>query len=189
MTATGSTSDGLHTFDELYRFRLLYNAALFNEWAISDAWTESYRDQPLSTDHNFEVHKSTRHNDGELCFGGGWFIVMAQLPTGQISNHYELKDWHLFNIPERDVAAEWDGHTAADVANRLTSFLESNAKWDTSHSKNTQWEDFKDAAEFDAAMAKAKPVEVEVKLKRRPWRHIPPEDYEWKAYDGEQQDF
>ena len=30
---TGETSDGYHTFNGLYRFRLLYNAALFNEWA------------------------------------------------------------------------------------------------------------------------------------------------------------
>lgn len=28
-----NTSDGYHTFKELYKFRLLYNAALFNEWA------------------------------------------------------------------------------------------------------------------------------------------------------------
>lgn len=28
-----SVSDGYHTFAELYHFRLLYNACLFNEWA------------------------------------------------------------------------------------------------------------------------------------------------------------
>ena len=27
-----SLSDGYHTFDELYEFRKMYNAALFNEW-------------------------------------------------------------------------------------------------------------------------------------------------------------
>jgi len=30
---TGETSDGFHTFNELYEFRKLYNAGLFNEWA------------------------------------------------------------------------------------------------------------------------------------------------------------
>jgi len=35
---------------------------------------------------------------GEYCFGGGWFLVVAVLPTGQISNHYELKHWDLLNI-------------------------------------------------------------------------------------------
>lgn len=104
----GKTSDGSHTFDELYRFRLLYNAALFNEW-----------------DHRggYDVHKSWRHHDGELCFGGGWFVVMAQLPGGQISNHYPAKDWELFEIQERDVAAAWDGHETHDVDARLEQLL------------------------------------------------------------------
>lgn len=106
---SGETSDGFHTFNELYEFRLLYNAALFNEWAAAG---------------RYGVHKSWRHHDGSECFGGGWFIVMAQLPTGQVSNHYPAEDWPLFAVPERDRAAEWDGHTAADVAVRLRAFLE-----------------------------------------------------------------
>jgi hypothetical protein len=57
--------------------------------------------------------------DGELCFGGGWFIVVATLPTGQISNHYELEDWDLFKCEEREKGAEWDGHTPTDVITRL----------------------------------------------------------------------
>ncbi len=53
---------------------------------------------------------------------GGWFIVVAVLPTGQISNHYELKDWDLFKIPAKDRALfEFDGHTSADVVVRLNS--------------------------------------------------------------------
>lgn len=104
----GGTSDGQHTFDELYQFRMLYNAALFSEWGVAD---------------RYDVHKSWRHHDGELCFGGGWFIVIAQLPTGQISNHYPAKDWDLFHVPHREVAAEWDGHNASDVAVRLQKFL------------------------------------------------------------------
>lgn len=31
--SVGELNDGYHSFNELYRFRLLYNAALFNEWA------------------------------------------------------------------------------------------------------------------------------------------------------------
>lgn len=105
----GDTSDGYHTFDELYKFRLLYNAALFNEWAAQG---------------KYDVHKSKRHSDGELCFGGeGWFIVMAQLPTGQISNHYPLSEWDLFDVPSRLLAAEWDGHTSRDVSQRLYDHL------------------------------------------------------------------
>jgi hypothetical protein len=101
------TSDGYHTFAELYEFRKVYNATLFNEWAKFDI-------------PKYNVHKSMKHHDGEYCFGGGWFIVVALLPTGQISNHYELKDWDLFNIPEKDRALfEFDGHTSDDVLNRL----------------------------------------------------------------------
>ncbi len=104
---SGDTSDGYHTFNELYDFRKAYNAALFNEWAQNN---------------KYSVHKSKRHFDGENCFGGGWFIVVAQLPDGQISNHYEMKDWDKFLLPETDKALfEYDNHTGADVLQRLFS--------------------------------------------------------------------
>lgn len=101
----GEVSDGYHTFNELYYYRMLYNAAFFN--LLPKAW----------------VHKSKRHNTGEECFGGGWFIVMANLPTGQVSNHYELKDWDLFKVPEKEIADEWDGHTPQEAAKRIYEYL------------------------------------------------------------------
>ena len=48
---------------------------------------------------------------------------MAELPTGQISNHYENRYWELFNIPELDTAWEWDGHTPNEAADRIESYL------------------------------------------------------------------
>jgi hypothetical protein len=125
----GDLSDGYHTFNELYEFRKIYNAALFNEWALK--WRQRQdaiqKGMIVTADMVFpkyDVHKSWRHNDGELCFGGGWFIVVAVLPTGQISNHYEAKDWELFKVPEYDIAKyPFDGHTAKDVINRLKSIL------------------------------------------------------------------
>ena len=101
----GEISDGYHTFNELYYYRMLYNAAFFN--LLPKGW----------------VHKSKRHHTGEECFGGGWFIVMANLPTGQVSNHYELKDWDLFKVPEKEFADEWDGHTPQEVAERIKKYL------------------------------------------------------------------
>ena len=101
----GEISDGYHTFNELYYYRMIYNAAFFN--LLPKEW----------------VHKSKRHHDGEECFGGGWFIVTANLPTGQISNHYEIKDWDLFHIPEKETADRWDGHTPQEAAERLHKFL------------------------------------------------------------------
>ena len=107
--ANGELSDGYHTFNELYEFRKLYNALLFNEWARNE---------------EIEVYKSKRHYDNEECFGGGWFIVVAMLPSGQISNHYELKDWELFNIPEYEKSKyEFDGYTPKDVRVRMLTFL------------------------------------------------------------------
>ncbi len=104
----GNYSDGYHTFKELYEFRMIYNAALFNEWGNHYALPK------------YNVHKSWKHNNGELCFGGGWFVVVAMLPNGQITNHYEAKHWDLFKVPELEKAGyEFDGHTAADVLERL----------------------------------------------------------------------
>ena len=108
-----NTSDGYHTFKELYEFRLLLNAALFSSW-----------DDDFDPYHPF-VCKSRRHSDGTIPFNDeNWFIVVAELPQGQISFHYEMKDWDLFKIPEVLVPPRYDGHSAADVATRLRAWLE-----------------------------------------------------------------
>lgn len=105
----GEIKDEYHSFRELYDFRKMYNAALFNEWALKK---------------KFEVHKSYKHHDGEDCFGGGWFIVIAMLPDGQMSNHYKNEDWELFHIPAFDTAQfPFDGHTPADVLERLKQLV------------------------------------------------------------------
>ena len=115
----GQISDGYHTFNELYEFRMVYNAVLFNEWA--NYFTQSLHER---REYAHTVHKSWKHHDGELCFGGGWFIVIAVLPTGQISNHYEAKYWDLFKIPEEERAlVEFDGHTSGDVLSRLKDLI------------------------------------------------------------------
>lgn len=102
-------SDGFHTFREVYRFRLAYNALLFNEWARAGV---------------NQVHKSKRHHDGELCFGGAYFVVVAVLPAGQITNHYKLEHWDLFKIPEFDTArVPYDGHTPQDTLSRMVDFI------------------------------------------------------------------
>lgn len=107
-------SDGYHTFAELYEFRKMYNALLFNEW---------------SSQGLYNVHKSKKHNNGDLCFGGGWFVVFAKLPTGQVTNHYKLDDWNLFNIPERERVSElYDEHTSRDVLDRLKNVIDFTGK-------------------------------------------------------------
>lgn len=100
---SGKVSDGSHSFDELYEARSVLTAALFDAYGRMGL-------RPV---------KSWRHSDGELCFGGGWFIVQAELPTGQVSFHYPEKDWDRFNCQEVDRGLEWDGHTTQDVYDRL----------------------------------------------------------------------
>lgn len=99
----GDVSDGHHTFNELYQYRMLYNVHAALGWLAA----------------GIPVSKSWRHSDGELCFGGGWFVVVAQLPTGQVSNHYTVEHWDLFDIPQVDLSPEYDGHTPKIAADRL----------------------------------------------------------------------
>ena len=105
------TLNELHnTNQELYEFRLVYNALLFNNWHKHG---------------EIEVYKSRRHSDGELCFDGEWFIVVAILPGGkQVSNHYHVDNWDLFKIPEyKQMKDEFDGHTNEDVLRRLKGLI------------------------------------------------------------------
>ena len=92
----GEVSDGFHTFNALYRQRMVLFAAL----------VKTFRDKSW---------KSWKHEDGELCFGGGWFIVGIDTPAGQYTYHYEAKDWDRFDCEALETGKHWDGHTDADV--------------------------------------------------------------------------
>ena len=99
----GEVSDGFHTFNSLYHQRLILFATLVNTYPEL-SW------------------KTKRHNDGEECFGGGWFLVGINTPEGSYTYHYELKDWDLFQCKEIDKSPKWDGHTEKDVT-RLLSLI------------------------------------------------------------------
>lgn len=114
-----SISDDWHTFTELYEYRMLYHAAWLNAMYGNNL--------TFGGRHKNTIYKSTKHETGELCFGGGYFIVIAILPTGQITNHYKLEYWSLFNIPVRENnMIKYDGHTPKDVSDRLTQYLKNN---------------------------------------------------------------
>lgn len=108
-TDPGSISDGFHTFAEMYEARMLLHAYAARYWL----------------DQGHPVVKSLKHADGEYCFGpnSGWFIVTAQLPTGQVSNHYPTDHWDLFQVPEVELPPEWDGHDTAAAAARMHAHL------------------------------------------------------------------
>lgn len=105
--AAGEASDGHHTHNELYAFRALLHAYTVRHWR----------------DRGVPVVKSWQHHDGEACFGGGWFIVVAELATGQVSNHYRAEWWELFDIDSVGRAPVWDGHTPAEAAERMRADL------------------------------------------------------------------
>lgn len=105
--ASGNASDGHHTHNDLYEQRMLYHAHLAQRWYAEGV----------------PIIKSRRHHTGEECFGGGWFIVMMQLPTGQVSQHYRLDDWNLFAVEAQEMAWVWDGHDAAEGNRRLREAL------------------------------------------------------------------
>lgn len=94
-------SDGYHTFRQLYYQRMMLFAALAKQ-NRDKAW------------------KSLRHEDGELCFGGGWFIVGIDTPKGSYTYHYENKYFDLFDCEILDYAKHWDGHTEKDVIRLLS---------------------------------------------------------------------
>lgn len=94
-------SDGYHTFNQLYYQRMILFAALVKQ-NRDKAW------------------KSLRHADGELCFGGGWFIVGIDTPEGSYTYHYGNSYFDLFDCEELERGKAWDGHTEKDVTRLLS---------------------------------------------------------------------
>ena len=100
-TATGETSDGYHTFNELYHHR----AVLFSV---------------IVRDHPDLAWKSKLHSDGTMY--DGMFIVGIQTPQGQATYHYDIDPyWDMFNCKELDQAPEWDGHTPSEAIERIAT--------------------------------------------------------------------
>lgn len=89
-------SDGFHTFRQLYYQRMMLFATIVKQ-NRDRAW------------------KSVRHENGDLCFGGGWFVVGIDTPEGSYTYHYEFKYFDLFDCKILDYGKHWDGHTEKDV--------------------------------------------------------------------------
>ena len=97
-------SDGYHTFEELYEHRCYLFAALM-------------RSNPKLS------WRANNHDDGTIF--DGWFVCGIHLPTGDISYHLPVDMWQKLDncgITTTLRAPKWDGHTAADVVNRLKQF-------------------------------------------------------------------
>lgn len=96
----GTTSDGYHTFDELYHHRTVLFAALCAAYPLR-SW------------------KSKKHSDGSMF--EGMFICGINTPYGPATYHIDLKFWEMFDCHEIKNAPEWDGYTPDDVVNRIMS--------------------------------------------------------------------
>ena len=96
---TGETSDGYHTFNELYHHR----AVLFS--VIVKAFPD-------------RAWKSRKHHDGTMY--DGMFIVGIETPDGQATYHYDIEPyWDMFECKELKYAPEWDGHTPDEAIRRI----------------------------------------------------------------------
>lgn len=99
---TGSTSDGYHTFDELYHHRMILFAVICRQ------------NKKLSW-------RSKLHDDGTMY--DNYFIVGVETPEGSYTYHYHMENWdHFDGVKELPNAPKWDGHQPKDVT-RLMSLL------------------------------------------------------------------
>lgn len=103
-----NTSDGFHTFRELYDHRRALTAALL---AMADREGVTY------------VWRSRNHHpDDSPCFAG-YFIVGIELPMGTVTYHYADQFWDDFRqVPTLAHAPKWDGALAPLSITRLTAF-------------------------------------------------------------------
>lgn len=101
---TGETSDGYHTFNELYEHRAILYIRLC---------------RLLVFEWGFDVWRSKLHSDGSSY--EGWFIMGIFSKKGdQISYHLPIDKWEMTRFAKTlDQAPEFDGHTPSDVLKRL----------------------------------------------------------------------
>lgn len=102
---TNKISDGYHNFGQLYDHRI-------------ELWIAICR--ILSRDEDgIEIWKSTKQSDGNEW--EGWFLLGIGWVTGsQITYHLPISKWTECDFAEtRIMAPEFDGHTSADVLERL----------------------------------------------------------------------
>ena len=109
-------SDGYHTFEELYNHRI----RLWIELCKSKLWV----DDEISQNHNrwskTEIWMTDTHSDGSSW--EGWFVLGMNRENGyQITYHLPKSYWEECTEFAKvvDKAPEFDGHTSADVLERL----------------------------------------------------------------------
>ena len=139
---TGETSDGYHTFNELYHHR----AVLFS------VIVANYPDR---------AWKAKKHHDGTMY--DGMFIVGIETPDGQATYHYDIDPyWDMFECRVLDNAPEWDGHTPAQAIERIGKLALLKAQ----EARVMTLEEYK--AWADIPFCERDPIFHEMKLRRGP---------------------
>ena len=92
-------SAGYHTFEELYRHRMILFSIVCNK-EKSRSW------------------KSKLHDDGTMF--DDYFIVGISTDEGQYTYHYHIDNWDYFDVEEIEYAPRWDGHRPYDIDRLLT---------------------------------------------------------------------
>lgn len=112
---TNLISDGYHTFKELYDHRIALFIVLCN--LLYARYILYFKEKDKFP------WKSVKHFDGTEW--EGWFIAGIGRSKGkQITYHLPIEVWDKLRVVAYDKApVEWDGHTPADVIERLYKLL------------------------------------------------------------------
>lgn len=105
---SGSSTDGYHSFDELYHHRTILFASLVNAMKHIDP---TYDIDPTC------VFKSKQHYEGDMY--PGYFIAGILTPDGWSTYHQDVKYWNNFHCRVTDKAPKWDGHTPSQAIARI----------------------------------------------------------------------
>ena len=97
----GNTSDGYHTFNELYHHRAVLFAVIVSQFPRI-SW------------------KARVHDNGTMY--DGMFIVGIDTPVGPATYHYDVDPyWDMFMCKELERAPKWDGHTPTQAIERIAT--------------------------------------------------------------------
>lgn len=101
---SGSTSDGFHTFDELYHQRAVLFSVIASRFP-DRAW------------------KSKKHATGDMY--EGMFIAGIDTPGGPATYHFDIDPyWDMLECRELESAPKWDGHSPAQAIERMATLAE-----------------------------------------------------------------
>lgn len=111
---TNRISDGYHTFGELYEHRIELFITVCRLHVVQSILLYGTSDQG-------SVWRTKLHSDGSSF--DGWFVLGINGQPGQlITYHLPISKWDECSFAETlDKAPEFDGHTSADVLERLKS--------------------------------------------------------------------